>query len=496
MIGIMGWIRQSFVTERAMTKDSLGTQSCSTPEMVKYSLGACTESLILNSFFGFAMLYYTKALGLSPKYAGVAAFMATIWDAVSDPIMGHISDNTRSRFGKRHPYMLFGGAAMILSFFFIWYIPEFFKSDMTVLFWYLVVMNLLLRSAYTVFIVPYTALSFEICQDNTGRSKIQGIRTALNMAANIFGCALAWTLFFGHNTETIRATNVSQNYVRMGTTFTIASCLFLFLMLAFTRKHIKDSSRDETCSRDVLDFFRDVAEIILDKYSRWVFIFVFFVLLGIVLVSSLQMYVFEDFMYLGGWQKTITHGGTMVGMGLGSLFGAALVRRFDKKGAICVGVCWGVLCELVLALLFLTGLLKPGQTIDGFPISFVLFSFFHGAYWFGNGVLVPISVSMMADISEIHQIKTGVNKDGSYAAMYSLTMKTSMSMGMLIAGYCLSWVGYVSGSDVSQPAEVVWRICALTFVVGPVASLMALALILKYPVSKAFIENIRGESKP
>ena len=70
-----------------MINDNLKAQSCSTPEMVKYSLGACTESLILNSFFGFAMLYYTKALGLSPEYAGWAAFVATIWDAgyVSGP---------------------------------------------------------------------------------------------------------------------------------------------------------------------------------------------------------------------------------------------------------------------------------------------------------------------------------------------------------------------------------------------------------------------------
>lgn len=467
-------------------------QSCSTSEMVKYSLGACMESLVINSFFGFAMFYYTKALGLSPEYAGWAAALATIWDGVADLIMGHISDNTRSRFGKRHLYMVVGGISMIIVYFFIWYVPAVFKSSELRLFCYLVVINLLLRTTYAVFVVPYTALSFEICSDYADRTRIQGIRSALNMAANLFGCALAWTLFFGENTGTSRATNVAQNYVNMGMAFAVASFVFLFLMLGFMKKYIKDSRNDETCGSSVGAFFKDVKETISDKYPRWVFLFLFVVLLGIVLVSSLQMYVFEDFMVFSGWQKTVAHGGTMVGMGIGSLFGAVLVRRIDKKGAICVGVFWSVFCELVLASLFLTGFLKPGQTLGGFPISFVMFSFFHGAYWFGNGVMMPISMSMMADVSEIHQIETGVNKDGSYAAMYSLATKIALSIGLLVSGYCLSWVGYVTGPEaITQSQEVIWRLCALTLVVGPLTSLMASALIIKYPVSKAFIEKIR-----
>ena len=473
-------------------QNDLRSIRCSTSGMVKYSLGTCSESLIMNSFFGFAMLYYTKALGLPPEYAAWAAFVAGIWDAVTDPVMGHISDNTRNRFGKRYPYMVVGGILMITSFFFIWYVPDFFKSGMVRLFWYLVVMNLFLRTAYTVFVVPYTAMSFEICSDYTDRSKIQGIRSAMNMAANVLGPAMAHTLFFSGDTDTVRANNVAQNYVNMGMVFTIASIVFIVLMLVFTRKYIHDSRRDQTCGNHIAAFFYDIKEIILDKYPRWVFLFIFFVLLGIVMVSNLQMYVFEDFMRFSGRQKSFAHGLSMVGMGLGSLFGPILVRRFDKKGAVCVGVVWSVLCELILALCFLTSFILPDQAIGGFPLAFVVFSFFHAAYWFGNGVMMPISLSMIADVSEIHQIETGINKDGSYAAMYSLAFKISVSLGLLISGYCLKWVGFVSGAEVVQTPEVIWRTCALTLVVGPVASLAAMILILRYPVTKGFLEALRG----
>lgn len=479
-----------------MEKSTVAEKKLTTFGMMTYSLGACSESLLMNSFFGFAMLYYTKALGLSPEKAGIAAFVATLWDAISDPIMGYISDKTKSRFGRRHPYMLFGGLAMISCFYFVWYVPDFFKSNMTVLFWYLVAINLLLRTCYTVFVVPYTALGFEICNDYKGRGKIQGIRNGFNMAANMFGCAMAWTLFFNNNnSDDIKATQVVNNYVSMGTVFSFVSIVFLFAMLIFTVKYMKDSRNQSTVATSIVDFFRETKDIVMDKYPRWVFVFSFFVILGVVLVSSLQMYVFDDFMVLSGWQKTVTHGATMVGMGIGSFCCSIFVRRFDKKGAVCIGVIWGVVCELVLAALFLTGYLKPGQLMGGIPISFIVFTVFHGAYWFGNGIMMPVAVSMMADISELNEIETGTNKTGSYAAMYSLVMKLSISLGLLFSGYCLDWIGFVSGPNAEQTYQVVWRICALTLVVGPLTSLMALLLISRYPVSECFIEEMRQKVK-
>lgn len=480
------------------------TLHCPTFSMIKYSTGSCVESLILNTFFGFSMLYYTKALGLGAEMAGTATFIATLWDAVTDPIMGHISDNTKSKFGKFHPYMFFGGIIMIISFFFIWYVPDFFKTDlvigkytieaMTILFGYLVVMNLMLRTSYTVFIVPYTALGFAICDEYTGRAKLQGIRNVMSMAANLCGPAMAWVIFFPNNAEVaggIKDTQIAQNYINMGTVFSIASLIFLILILYFTTKYIKDSRQDEACHGNIGAFFKNIKEIILDKYPRWVFIFLFFVLLGIVLVSTLQMYVFDDFMLLDGKQKSIAHGATMVGMGLGSLLLSFFVKRFDKKGAVCFAVLWSCMCEFVLATLFLTGFIKPGQFIGNIPIAFVLFALFHGAYWFGNGILLPTALSMMADVSEIHKIKTGINKDASYAAMYSLAFKISMALSALVAGYCLTWTGFQSGSDAVQTPESVWNICAMTFLVGPATSLAALIFIYRYPITKDFLEKMR-----
>ena len=89
-----------------------------------YATGDGASSLIMNSIFGFSLLYFTKALGLDPKLAGLAMAVATFWDAITDPVMGHITDNTRCRFGRRHPYMLLGGVISVFCCYAIWAVPS------------------------------------------------------------------------------------------------------------------------------------------------------------------------------------------------------------------------------------------------------------------------------------------------------------------------------------------------------------------------------------
>ena len=420
-------------------------KSCSTTDMWTYASSEISNSLVSNTIFGFAMLFYTDALGLSPALAGIAMSVAIFWDAITDPLMGHISDNTRSRFGRRHQYMLVGGVAMVIAFFFIWAVPPVFRQSSSSLFWYLVVVNILMRTAYTVFIVPMTALGFEMCQDYTGRTKIQGIKAVFNMIANFLGPGLAWALF-------VPDVKDPSNYLRMAAVFSIISLLSIFFVVFITRKYIVDSREMKTEGSSASAFFKDMFEIVTDPKAICVFAFAIVVILGIALVAGLQMYVYEHFMHLDGIQKSITHGATMIGMMTGAAFCSRFAARFDKKGAVYVGGAITLLSGAVLTALFVPEFIKPGQVLSigafDFPIAMALFAFFGATYWFGNGVMMPVATSMMADISEINELKTGINKDGSYSAMYSLSMKISQSLSALIVGFVLAAVGFVTLGDV------------------------------------------------
>jgi GPH family glycoside/pentoside/hexuronide:cation symporter len=469
--------------------------SCSRSSMFGYSIGDCANSIVMNSLFGFAMLYYTDGLGLKHADAGIAMALAVLWDAVTDPVMGHISDNTRSRFGRRHPYMLWGGLATIATYFFLWYVPPVFTSSLQLLFWYLVGINLLQRTAITVFFVPFVALGFEICTDYQGRVTLQGIRSAMNMLANTLGPGLAWVIFFSNNTVA-RATSVPQNYIVMGTTFALFALVCILVVLFVTRKHIRDS-RGMTLEGNTLPgFIQDMREIIADSFARTVFVFTVVVNMGIALASSLQMYLYEHFMRFGGFEKTIVHGGSMVAFGIGSLLASPLTKRLDKKGTVLFGGLLSIGSNFVLSLLFLPGVLVPGQTATVFsftvPVAFPVFGLFHALYWLGNGIIFPTILSMMADVSEINEIKTGVNKDGAYSAVFSFSQKCAISIAVLISGYTLTLIGFEPGKEIVQSTETLWRLCAVTLLAGPIISLISLGLIRVYPVDNDMLIAVRS----
>lgn len=473
-------------------------KTCSTGSMLTYSLGECANSLVMNGIFGFAMLFYTKSLGLDPKWAGLAMSLSVFWEAITEPVMGHISDNTRSKWGRRHPYMLAGGLLMALCSYLIWTVPGFCRGGQMSIFWYLVAMNLLLRTGLTMFFIPYMALGFEMCGDYQGRSRLQGIRQIFNMAANFAGPAMAWVFFFGGK-ENVQATTVEANYHHMGGTFAIATAVFVLLVVFLTFRWHEDT---RNAPRAVghgwfREFFHEMKNILADPNPRWVFAFIFIVCAGMVIVSSLQMFVYDDFMKFPAWQKSIAHGSTMIGMALGAAISAGLAKRFDKKGAVLIGGVISIVANLMLGALFLTGAVKPDATLavggSTLPLALILFVLFHATYWLGNGIMLPVSTAMMADVSEVRRLETGEVRDGGYSSVFSLAMRMAISFSLIVSGWCLSRIGYqVPAPDAGQTPEAIWKLGMVTFLAGALICFASLLAIRRYPITRETLERIRG----
>ena len=202
---------------------------------------------------------------------------------------------------------------------------------------------------------------------------------------------------------------------------------------------------------------------------------------GMAWVSTLQPYAYVYFMGFAPGQKTLAHGATMVGMAAGCVLSARVARRFGKKAAVLLGGGVSLLSTGMLAALFLTGGVSPGTAL-----ALVLFVLFHAAFWLGNGILLPTGVAMIADLSALHQRCTGVNKDGAYAALYSLSMKVSTAFALLGSGGVLRLIGFGPGVALGAVApEAVWRLGAAMFLAGPLLTALALAALAPLKSAKS-----------
>lgn len=462
-----------------------------------YALGEGAISITINGVSNFALLFYTQVIGLGATYAGLALSVTLLMDAVVDPLMGHITDNTRSRWGKRMPYLVIGGLLLSFFYFLLWIVPPNTTSPVWLFTWALVG-NLLLRLSVTIFGIPYTALGFEICPSYEDRSRLQGIRSAFSMAVNLVFGAFAWSLFFRDEMTAdgtrIDGTTIASNYAVMGAVLAIAAIVLVSLCVFYTRSTAKDN-RDASLQRRSLTSFRgDMSQIFKDRLAWLVFGFFGAALFGMLLVSQAQMFVYVFYMKLPADVKTLVHGAGMVACGSASLFQAWLTRKTDKKTAGYVGMSLSIFGGLFLMLLFFGLGLAPDAIwpIVGIniPVATLLFSLGQVCWWAGAGILGPLAMSMVADLSEINYLRTGVLKNGGYSAVFTFFQKAAMSLGLLLTGWMVSAAGIVSGAETQTP-EAVRNIAFLTFLSGPVCVAIGFFILRRYPVDRDYLQHIK-----
>jgi GPH family glycoside/pentoside/hexuronide:cation symporter len=464
-------------------------------DIIGYAMGEGATSLTMNGIAGFAMLYYTQALGLPFRQAGMAFAVASLWDAFVDPAIGHVSDNTHSRWGRRLPYVLVGGLLMAVSFYYFWAIPGFVTRG-GMLFLYVMVINLVFRTAYAVFSVPYIALGFEICTEYHQRSLLQGARSSLNMLVNLLGPALAWSVFFPDRHGGPEATSIVSNFHHMGVVFAVATVGFTLVVVLVTRHHITDTRGIVTgTGNSIRAFFGDVREIFGDRNLMPIVTFMCIGQTAAVFVATLQMYLYVYFMHLSALEKTIVHGGGMVLYALGALAGSRLERRIDKKRAVCVGAGISAGADLLAALLFLGRVVTPATAwvVGGctIPVGVVVFGGCDMINWFGVGLFATLATSMIADVAEVNELKSGVRKDGGYAAVFSFTTKLIFSIALFVATDCLDWVGFANGSDRQSPQAIRWLVL-LTFGLGSLFAALVIPVALRYPITQEIMKKVKA----
>jgi GPH family glycoside/pentoside/hexuronide:cation symporter len=469
-----------------------------------YAFGEGATSITMNGVSNFGMLFYTQIMGMSPEIAGIALSIATVWDAVTDPLMGTISDRTVTRYGRRHPYMLVGGILLALTFLALWYVPESFRGEKA-LFGYLLAINIAMKTAFTIFVVPYTALGFEMCKTGDDRARLQGVRFGFNMIINIIFGGLGWILFFPDRVAAdgtvLDGTKVHANFLNMGGILTVGAMILIVLCVYVTYKFAEKGLvkvEGETMSDHVKAFTHDLKDVYSDKLVWFVFGFFGLAQFAMLVVSQVQMFTYVEYMQFSAYEKTFVHTGGMVGFMLGSLLLGSLVRRLDKKKTGYIAMIIGTGGCLGLLAIFTGGLMSPKTfplfEVAGQPfhLSSIVFGLLQMLWWGGCGILVPLAASMIADLSLVKRLKTGEVTEGRYAAGFSFFLKAATALGLFVTGYILKSVGYVSGAEI-QSADTLDKLAFMTFIVGPILMVLSFFILRKYPIDHAFMAKLKAD---
>lgn len=446
-----------------------------------YGLGAMGFAAKDAAFVNFVPFFYTQVVGLSGTLYGAAALVGQIADAITDPLFGTLSDNHRSRWGRRHPFMVASIIPLALCFLLLFRPPS--SLGQWGLFAWLAVLAVCLRTALTAFAIPHAALGAELSSDYEERSLIVSYRVMLGWFAGVALPAFGLTVLMARGSEGSDGRLIAENYIDYGILSAAVAFFAIGLTSLLTRKEIPHlPTGGEPRAFVWRDPIRDVVAALGNRNFRWMFLST--ILIGAISGVSVTLGFYTNFYF---WGFSATQVGILTASSVIPtliVFAALrpLVKRFEKKWILIGG---GVL--LILNGLWwiggrLLGLLPENGDPMLYPLAFV-HQFLLVAAVSAVQVMQP---SMVADIADEYEVENGVRLDGPFFAAMGFALKVPTGLGQFLGGLTIDFIELPAKAELAEvSAEVVLR---LGIIAGPVISLAFIApilLLVPYRLSRA-----------
>ncbi|WP_299432884.1 MFS transporter [uncultured Meiothermus sp.] len=447
------------------------TKQLSLREKWGYGVADIGASLSYNTINFFLLFFLVEIVGLGPALAGLALLSGRLFDAFTDPVMGLITDRTRSRWGRRKPYIWIGAVPFGISFALLWTIPE--GSHLAV--FALAALALWLHILiYTTVQVPYMALTPELAPEYSQRTALTSYRIGFGTLASLIGAAVPPLLISTFNAGQGLPQDARFGWIGMGIVFGILMSLSYLTMAALVRER---TGQLEPPGR--LELWREYRSVFgAFGFPQVLLIFVA-VTIGLGVVSSiLPFYLISAIALSAGEQTAI----------LGLLFGVAILvlpvwnlvsARVGKKAAFIAG-----LLTLSLSLVLLVTL-SPAGWLSPLLLFFTVFA------GIGTATVLLFPWAMIPDVVEFDELASGKRREGLLYSIFTFGQKTAFALGAFLNAMMLELVGY----DREAVVQTAQAVSGIQWMVGPVAALMfflAALLVWRYPITKARHDEARA----
>ena len=421
-----------------------------------YGIGDYAICLYWSGIGLYLLYFYTDVVGISPILAGWIYALGIGWDAITDPFMGYLAERTKTKMGSYRPFIYYGSIPLALSFVLLFWVPPF---EGTVLFLFLILVNLIHRSCFTIVSVPYSSLTARITNDSNERTKLTTARMISASFGTLSMSALAFPLiaYFGGADEAF-------GFLWLA----IISGLIAIALLSVTVYSVREKV-DEIVTSNLPNFV-SITKTVATNYPFWI-VFGCILILGStgVMFNKNLIYFVKYGLELHEYQGLIL--GVSSGASFLSLpFWAYLALKIGKRETWLISM---TIAFIGLLLFFY----YPIASLNELLILLALIGI-------GNGAGGVLFWSMLPDTVEYGEWKSGIRTESSLYGFMTFAQKSSIAVAALILGFLLSGIGFEPNQIQSEET-----ISGMKFMMSwiPICGIIiSLVLMYFYPISTKF----------
>ncbi len=448
-----------------------------------FAFGQIPEGVQSTAFGFFLLFFYNQVLGLSGFLASLAIVLALVVDAVVDPIVGSLSDRTRSRWGRRHPFM-YGAAIPFALCFYLLFAPPAGLTELALFCW-LLAFSILTRITQSFYSIPHTAMTAELATAYDERTLLSALRSLMGSIGTLLVFLLGLQGYF-KATEAFPNGQLNPNaYPVFGATFALIICAGVWISALGTHDQIRNlpQAAESTQRFSLMQVLREAGHAFALRSFKVMVLTCVLWGMTMGMVAALSLYLGTLYFQFTLVQISWSFPASVVGGFVGAALATPLTRIFtEKKTLLMCGLGWYAVWNTFPIILKLLGFFPEPGDIHGFYIVLIA----NAICSLGIGVLGVMIGSMVADITDQHEEVHGTRNEGIYFAALSFAAKAVGGFGIVISGVIVDLAGIGRGATAASidPASLHF----LGLAMGPgVLAMIALTTYLAsfYDISRA-----------
>ena len=434
---------------------------------INYSIGSVANGVKTDTFTFFLLFFYSNIIGLNPGLAGSAIFIALCIDAISDPLMGTISDRTNSSLGRRHPYMFISFIPMSLGYILLFAPRQGWDMSQTDLFLWMTVFTVLTRLGMTLFDIPHRAFGGEVTKDYQERTILMSWREAFGWIAGLSNAFLGYGIFFASTPEYPQGQLNPDAWFPFALTGAIVMIISVLYSSYSTKDEIKSLSK-WTGNITLTDIFKELRIAIGNKSFLIFFFGNLFLSLSWGLANTLTLFVNTYFWEFEATQIKYFLPIYLMGTLLALYLTPKLVNLFDKRTIVMISISVVGIIAPAAFIFYNLGLTPENGSyelvmfISSFLIILITFNII------GN----MVRDSMVGDIADEVELDSGKRQEGILFATVGFMQKLNTGLGSFFAGQVLNFINFDRSNHTAEQAYT------LAFVQGPITTLLMIVPLI------------------